>query len=227
MVKSFKRRETLKLSVSSIRIECLQRPLGVRIRWNSLAAFSILHSDRVSATDSWRSGRLRQPDFQYPPFGSSVCNPATRLLARVPRNTFSILHSDRVSATGEEHEESPPSSHNFQYPPFGSSVCNGNASAGTVPCGQAFQYPPFGSSVCNIKDLRAPLDDMTLSVSSIRIECLQLNIPAATRSEKYSFQYPPFGSSVCNAKVRGLCHRASRFQYPPFGSSVCNNNRTR
>ena len=148
----------------------------------------------------------------------------------------------------QELLETIPPTADFQYPPFGSSVCNGTcgwSSRGML----IFQYPPFGSSVCN-DDSRARAAQSglhPLSVSSIRIECLQPWTRLGTSWIMWRFQYPPFGSSVCNSGDDGprgrkgvafsilhsdrvsataspdaLSKRTRAFQYPPFGSSVCN-----
>ena len=111
--------------------------------------FSTLCSGRVFATHRNRHGHARPGSFQYPVFGSSVCNTAS---------TFFVL-----------------SVMNFQYPVFGSSVCNYWRSGRRRTCRLNFQYPVFGSSVCNVVQFLGGLSRVALSVPCVRVECLQLH----------------------------------------------------
>ena len=144
------------------------RGVVVTTTWGS---FSTLCSGRVFATTTLWGAVARHTDFQYPVFGSSVCNSGQD----GHRRMWGI----------------------FQYPVFGSSVCNRDLPAFaypdeglSVPCvrveclqqcrpsvktvaQQIFQYPVFGSSVCNRVAHLARYCGYGLSVPCVRVECLQ------------------------------------------------------
>ena len=174
----------------------------------------------MSATGGEGSFGLLHVGFQYPLFGSSVCNPVVRITSPIVNSTFSILCSDRVSATAPRRAALAPRYKHFQYPLFGSSVCNPLYRYRLRSPAQAFQYPLFGSSVCNLSASSA-LPNMVetfsilcsdrvsatisvapaghrrplLSVSSVRIECLQL-----LAEIKDMLQRQPF-SILCSDRV--------------------------
>ena len=185
--------------------------------------------------------------FQYPLFGSSVCNISVEAQSRTGRESFSILCSDRVSAT-EINDKAIYTNFNFQYPLFGSSVCNPPDSDHRMRYRWGFQYPLFGSSVCNIPSHRRSPWVTFLSVSSVRIECLQpyyrsvgllegvglsvssVRIECLQPSSKRNGSLGLMSLSVSSVRIEclqpplpasakcGICG----FQYPLFGSSVCN-----
>ena len=64
----------LYLSVPCVRVECLQLTLLIRFV-PAYEAFSTLCSGRVFATAGGRQRNPPKRNFQYPVFGSSVCNP--------------------------------------------------------------------------------------------------------------------------------------------------------
>ena len=158
------------LSVPCVRVECLQ-PRCFRSLLFFFLAFSTLCSGRVSATPWWCLWYAVGVVFQYPVFGSSVCNCCCAW-----RWLFRFL---------------------FQYPVFGSSVCNWlsvrrfmSSVRLSVPCVRVeclqhqsgarepkrrthFQYPVFGSSVCNQADEAQDISMEKLSVPCVRVECLQ------------------------------------------------------
>ena len=211
------------LSVSSVRIECLQRRLMLLVAARYRSSFSILCSDRVSATPppvrlstvfgslsvssvrieclQQRSGFRRtalNQRFQYPLFGSSVCNSMGECWGHSTPRTFSILCSDRVSATINVASSATGQAFNFQYPLFGSSVCN------SPPWATRSSPASLSVSSVRIECLQLCLLALStmmktfLSVSSVRIECLQQGKPEGFVGVGFGFQYPLFGSSVCN-----------------------------
>ena len=193
---------------------------GHWLRTGERQSFSTLCSGRVSATLVLPEVELLPGDFQYPVFGSSVCN--SQMLSTTPcTHTFSTLCSGRVFATSAEIN-APYTDTNFQYPVFGSSVCNQSLRS-VLGIGIDFQYPVFGSSVCNQCQDEVGCLDLVLSVPCVRVECLQPIPQRSPRMGQQGFQYPVFGSSVCNlpAYLR-TCIWQLVFQYPVFGSSVCN-----
>ena len=122
------------------------------------------------ATDIEFNLHWTEHNFQYPVFGSSVCN----------------IEGDYLYACA----------YDFQYPVFGSSVCNTLSAAevsallafSTLCSGRVFataemaevycdllhfQYPVFGSSVCNFYGGKDHRRQQVLSVPCVRVECLQ------------------------------------------------------
>ncbi len=61
--------------------------------------FSILTSDRLTATIREIQGALGIIAFQYPDLGSFDCNKSMLVLLSVEKRAFSILTSDRLTAT--------------------------------------------------------------------------------------------------------------------------------
>ena len=88
----------IRLSVPCVRVECLQQrrqPAGE----HRPPAFSTLCSGRVFATRFLPPCLVCLSNFQYPVFGSSVCNTAARSAAATGCGSFSTLCSGRVFAT--------------------------------------------------------------------------------------------------------------------------------
>ncbi len=87
------------------------------------ATFSILTSDRLTATERVARSGGAGCDFQYPDLGSFDCNLAWVNAMGKPPVTFSILTSDRLTATHYEAAQCYML-HGFQYPDLGSFDCN-------------------------------------------------------------------------------------------------------
>ncbi len=65
------------------------------------ATFSILTSDRLTATQGNLTRRSERKHFQYPDLGSFDCNAPTTRPTTFSVAPFSILTSDRLTATND------------------------------------------------------------------------------------------------------------------------------
>ena len=137
-----------------------------------MISFSTLCSGRVFATREYFASTPVYFHFQYPVFGSSVCNllhPSdqreTAWSLSVPCVRVECLQLSQRQDDRDRH-------HSF------STLCSGRVFATLLvhtytADADSFQYPVFGSSVCN-KDTDYSLAiTLPLSVPCVRVECLQ------------------------------------------------------
>ena len=158
-------------------------------------SFSTLCSGRVFATMERPGVGPEPPDFQYPVFGSSVCNRQRWTSTGSPARTFSTLCSGRVFATA------PAVGLEVHLAAF-STLCSGRvfATAGLGGCltdSRTFSTLCSGRVFATRLPARAMAMHCCLSVPCVRVECLQPQQPN-TNPTRAPFQYPVFGSSVCN-----------------------------
>src|SRR6266851_2138001 len=160
--------------------------------------------------------------FQYPPSGSSRCNPLVAIGCWSPFGPFSTLQAGRVAATCANRASA--------LPPLQLSVPSKRVESlqrfvvyeRSVDDG-AFQYPPSGSSRCNRESVLQQHKTI-YSFSTLHAgRAAAPYSPGLPIAGEQCFQYPPSGSSRCNTTTR--CPTETRnpfFQYPPSGSSRCN-----
>ena len=109
--------------------------------------------------------------FQYPVFGSSVCNWFWSEICYKRRQAFSTLCSGRVSATLRK-ERIMEVKENFQYPVFGSSVCNLGAGI-HWRCNEQLSVPCVRVECLQPRGRAGHSAGAQLSVPCVRVECLQ------------------------------------------------------
>src|SRR6266567_1714506 len=110
--------------------------------------------------------------FQYPPCGSSRCNPEARI-------------------------ESDDTKKFFQYPPCGSSRCNKGKLEHKRNIDVSFSTLHAGRVAATRASVMAA-HSPCLSVPSMRVESLQHQATVHLDDKCTDFQYPPCGSSRCN-----------------------------
>ncbi len=162
---------SLKLSVSSIGSEAMQRAVGA-LPTEARRTFSILNRIGGDATRTSASRSARNSDFQYPQSDRRRCNLETGLM--------------------NNHYTTP-----FQYPQSDRRRCNSTCPQASVPAAN-FQYPRSDRRRCNVRGSAGGLGGGALSVSSVGSEAMQPVQDEGKEAPHRLFQYPRSDRRRCN-----------------------------